>query len=367
LLLKGTEGSLKHLFSRNTEDLSVSSLALTLLLYLSLNAGMAGLAVPMGNFIPSMLIGGLVGRILGEIIANSRLEGAESLADAGVYAMVGSAAMLGGFTHMTIAVVVILVEAARDLSLVSPLMLSITISHIVSTALNHHSYDEVLILRKGVPFLQPELPTEMDNHGIVAADLCEELPKEALLPPEAPLETVRKALERWEIEHFPVISDGVCIGLTSRTRLEAAMRVRGAFLAKDATTPRVLEENLEPASLSDLPMGSPLGSDEDADAEEFVNEFCTPTASLANIDNALSIIEQDLAVQRLMDPSPYILMEEMPAFRVYPLFTRTGTSAACVVSRQGEFRGLLSRVNLMAAASNEWRPPKSKKRYRPLP
>merc|ERR1711879_789898 len=119
---------------------------------------MAGLAVPMGNFIPSMLTGALVGRILGEIIASSQVEAAVTLADAGVYAMVGSAAMLGGFTHMTIAVVVILVEAARDLSLVAPLMLSISVSHIVSTCVNHHSYDEVLILRKGVPFLQPELP-----------------------------------------------------------------------------------------------------------------------------------------------------------------------------------------------------------------
>merc|ERR1719220_1095589 len=96
-------------------------------------------------------------------------------ADAGVYALVGSAAMLSGFTHMTIAIVVILVEAAHDLSLVSPLMLSIFISHIVSTCVNRHSYDEALILRKGVPFLESELPFEMDRHGLVAADLCQVL------------------------------------------------------------------------------------------------------------------------------------------------------------------------------------------------
>ena len=33
-------------------------------------------------------------------------------------------------------------------------MLSIFVSHIVSKLINHHGYDEVLILRKGVPFLE---------------------------------------------------------------------------------------------------------------------------------------------------------------------------------------------------------------------
>eukprot|EP00928_Gymnodinium_smaydae_P034516 TRINITY_DN24435_c0_g1_i2.p1 TRINITY_DN24435_c0_g1~~TRINITY_DN24435_c0_g1_i2.p1 ORF type:complete len:806 (-),score=150.46 TRINITY_DN24435_c0_g1_i2:571-2874(-) len=227
LLLQGTEGSLKHLFSRNTEALNPGSLVMTFSLYIALNAGLAGIAVPMGNFIPSMLIGALSGRFLGEMVAaHGGANGGEGayFADAGVYAMVGSAAMLGGFTHMTLAVVVILVEAARDLSLVSPLMLSIFISHIVSACVIRQGYDEVLILRKGVPFLNAELPSELDHHGIVAADLCESVPDETLLPREARLDALQRALDHTEVVHFPVIEDGVCIGLASRARLEAALR-----------------------------------------------------------------------------------------------------------------------------------------------
>lgn len=350
LLLKGTEGSLKHLYSRNTEDFHLGALALTLCLYMFLNAGMAGLAVPMGNFVPSMLIGALAGRILGEAVAGSAL--AMGLADAGVYAMVGSAAMLGGFTHMTIAVVVILVEAARDLSLISPLMLSVSISHIVSACVNRHSYDEVLILKKAVPFLEPELPREMDNHGIVAADLCQEIPSSALLAPEATIDAVQRALERREVMHFPVIADGVCIGLLSRARLEAAMRARGASLQKAEATPRLPEE---PDEVGD-----------DIDVEAFVQELCAlkghsdeQSFHIGGDRAAVAPVhESTLLVYRLMDPSPYTLLEEMPVPRLYPLFTRTGATAACVISRQGEFRGVLSRVNLLSAAGSAWSLPK---------
>lgn len=374
LLLKGTEGSLKHLFSRNTEALNVPSIAMTLSLYMLLNIGMAGLAVPMGNFIPSMLIGALVGRLVGEEFAR---KGMDPLADAGVYAMVGSAAMLGGFTQMTIAIVVILAEAGRDLSLVSPLMLSISVSHIVTKCINQHGFDEVLILRKGVPFLEAELPREMDNQGVVAADLCEDLPADVQLPPEASIEAVQRALERKDVVHFPVISDGVCIGLTSRARLEAAMRAMGAVKRKDESTPKVLAED-DPGVMSD---GATMSercepSDEELDIDGFIGGLCTPTNKASKNGREFRYADMHAAppkeslvpVHRLMDSAPYTLLEEMPAPRFYPLFTRTGTSAACVVSSRGEFRGLLSRVNLISAASSAWRPPKKSRtnRYEPL-
>merc|ERR1719443_641239 len=139
---------------------------------------MPGLPVPMGCFVPCLLIGAMLGRFVGEAVAPMEL----ALAHPGVYALVGSAAMLSGFTHMTIAIVVLLVEAAADLSLVSPIMLGILIASLASKAVNHHAYDEVLILRKGVPFLDAEVPHEMDNDGSTAGDLCDEYDPVAILP-----------------------------------------------------------------------------------------------------------------------------------------------------------------------------------------
>jgi H+/Cl- antiporter ClcA len=50
----------------------------------------------------------------------------------GFYAVCGAAAMLSGFTHMSLAIVVLLIEASMDLELTIPLMVSI----IVSTTVN---------------------------------------------------------------------------------------------------------------------------------------------------------------------------------------------------------------------------------------
>merc|ERR1719436_851131 len=118
---------------------------------------MPGLPVPMGSFIPCLLIGAISGRLFGELLD---LSGAGA-SHAGTYAIVGSAAMLGGFTHMTLAIVVLLVEATRDLGLIPPLMLSIFVAHLVSKWMNPHAYDEHLIHKKGVAFLDAELPEEL--------------------------------------------------------------------------------------------------------------------------------------------------------------------------------------------------------------
>jgi len=302
LLFKGAEGTVKHLFSRNTDTSHPSSLAVALAVYATLAAGMAGLPVPMGNFLPSMLIGALAGRLLGEAVGSSAV--GHTLADAGVYALVGSAAMLSGFTHMTIAVVVILVEAAHDLSLA--------------------------------------------------------LPSDAVLPPEASVGAVQRALEKWEVTSFPVVVDGVCVGLTPRTRLEAAMRARGAYLSKDLAPVKVLDDNdgavQSPCHLSE--------EDDELDLGELLEGLYSPMASSLKLEVEGPPFgpEATLPLHSIMDPSPYTILEDMPAPRLYPLFTRTGTSVACVVSTRGEFRGLLSRVNLISAAKRALRPAALRKR-----
>merc|ERR1719356_1576883 len=111
--------------------------------------------------------------------------------------------------------------------------------------------------------------------------------------------------------------------------------------------------------------------DDDVDIDGFIQALGNDDSSTSGfLEETQGTIESMLPVHRLMDSAPYTLLEEMPAPRLYPLFTRTGTSAACVVSRRGEFRGLLSRVNLISAASHAWRPPRkpraSASRYEPL-
>merc|ERR1719387_887304 len=105
-------------------------------------------------------------------------------------------------------------------------MLGIFVSHIVSKLINHHGYDEILIIRKGVPFLETEVPHELGDLGLAAVDFCSPLPDAALLAPQSTKEAVKEALRLQEVCLFPVLepSNGACMGFVTRARLEKTLR-----------------------------------------------------------------------------------------------------------------------------------------------
>merc|ERR1719507_1404766 len=113
-----------------------------------------------------MLLGALFGRAVGDIVRALGFTATVS----GVYAVVGSAAMLCGFKQMTLAVVLIVVECINDLALTPIVMLSVTVSMLVNWSINEKGHDEEQIEKKDLPFLEGEAPTRLDNS--TAMDLC---------------------------------------------------------------------------------------------------------------------------------------------------------------------------------------------------
>lgn len=289
LLLTTSEGALRRLFStRNTGDIYPANTGLALAAYTVLNICMTGVPVPSGNFTGTMLIGGLVGRFVGSLVRLFWHE-RDELACSGVYAMVGSAAMLCGFKQISLAVVVFIVEAGNDLSLTTPLMMSVTISLLLNRLFLKSGFDEEQILRKNIPFLPPEPPPGLSR--VPALELCDLLPATAVLPPDAPVAAVRRALEQLEVSSFPVVrGSGVCLGFVTRARLEAALG------ACSGTSPGGV-----------------------------------------------------LAVKRLMDSVPYMILEDAVVPLFYALFAKAGASVVCVVSVEGEFRGMITRNSVIAA------------------
>eukprot|EP00747_Dinoflagellata_sp_TGD_P051506 gnl/TRDRNA2_/TRDRNA2_147382_c1_seq1.p1 gnl/TRDRNA2_/TRDRNA2_147382_c1~~gnl/TRDRNA2_/TRDRNA2_147382_c1_seq1.p1 ORF type:complete len:763 (-),score=85.45 gnl/TRDRNA2_/TRDRNA2_147382_c1_seq1:66-2333(-) len=364
LLLTGMEAAVKHLFSRQALALNPVRLTLVLVIFMPLSAGMPGLSVPMGLFVPSLLSGALIGRIVGEVVHkfDDRL-----FASAGVYALLGSAAMLGGFTHMTLAIVALLVEAANDLSLVSPLMLSIMVAHIVARSINHHAYDEIIIMKKGVPFLDAEVPEEYTAE-VRAIDLCEVPCDEALLSPEPSIATLEAALAVLDVQHFPVIdSQNQCIGLTSRSRLESAVKAwragestisgsgnsrPGGSLGFDRSdnVPHHIASNHLAEVDKDLGLNRAI--------KEIVAPFAHHRRAGSNLSTCTTGSAHVLPVTRIMDPSPFTVFEDMPVPRFYPLFAKTGVSIAVVVTKRGEFCGLISRAHLISDIRMGHMPPK---------
>ena len=88
-----------------------------------------GLPVPSGLFVPGILSGAIYGRLSGTLFIEimpllfpSHLHRHAAL---GTYALVGSAAMLGGISRLCIALTVILVECTGDIQLTVPLMIAV--------------------------------------------------------------------------------------------------------------------------------------------------------------------------------------------------------------------------------------------------
>ncbi len=133
------------------EELCAPTTVLAFLCYFVVAASVTfGGAFPAGVFIPNMLMGAATGRLFGSLaeMINS------SAAPKGTYALIGSAAMLSGFTRMTAAVVVIIIEATASLDVLAPIILACVISRATAAYLIGASLDERLIIAKGVPFLE---------------------------------------------------------------------------------------------------------------------------------------------------------------------------------------------------------------------
>eukprot|EP00928_Gymnodinium_smaydae_P053641 TRINITY_DN37589_c0_g1_i1.p1 TRINITY_DN37589_c0_g1~~TRINITY_DN37589_c0_g1_i1.p1 ORF type:complete len:766 (-),score=115.44 TRINITY_DN37589_c0_g1_i1:14-2311(-) len=329
LLLTTSEGAVKRLFSRhNVNEIHLQNEVLAFFVYTMLNIGLTGVSVPSGNFTGSMLIGGLAGRIMGSFV---RGHGPHGLAVSGVYAMVGSAAMLAGFKQMSLAVVIFITGCASDFDLILPLMVSVAVSLVLNTALSERGFDEEQILRKRIPFLSAEAPRSLD--GCVASDLLDEIPDAALLPPEASVEAVKAALAVSELRDFPVVreSDGstdlTCIGFTTRARLNAAL---DAFTAP---TPARADGKVDGGS-------SPAGPEGDLEMSCLI---AGQLARAASMDWGQTLVP----VERLADKSPYTILYTMSAPHLYALFSKAGVRVASVISESGAYCGTISRRGLI--------------------
>ena len=231
LMLQNEEGVVKHLFARDdlySEELFSPTTVLAFLAYFFLAASLTfGGAFPAGVFIPNMLMGAALGRLFGSVaeLVNS------NAAPKGTYALIGSAAMLSGFTRMTAAVTVIIIEATASLDVLAPIILACVVSRATAETLVGTSLDEKLIVAKGVPFLEhdphPSTVSMKIGDALREAD-ARRGPVIAFRKKER-LRVLLNALLLTEHNAFPVLEDVErnerVVGLVTRAMLQRVLRM----------------------------------------------------------------------------------------------------------------------------------------------
>lgn len=133
--------------------------------YFFMAAITSGTLCPAGLFVPTLLAGAAFGRIVGHIL---NCAAGNFVTDAGSYALIGAAAILGGMSRMTIAGTIIILEACGNSAYLLPLMVTFAAARYTGNAINLPMYDMQIAIKE-LPFLEGSLKTLglLNYHPIV--------------------------------------------------------------------------------------------------------------------------------------------------------------------------------------------------------
>lgn len=220
LFLVPAETAIKQLFHfREYDDTSYAtfgfgSLFMFVIPYFFLSAATAGLSVPRGVFIPTLLAGAAYGRLWGHVL-NILFPG--SVADAGTYALMGAASINGGVTRITISMTIIMLETSGNITYLLPLMVTFIAARYSGNAINMGLYD-LLIYVNELPFVVPSLRNlGLLNYSPVSEHMA--TPVKVFHVYEKVRDVV-KVLKETKHNGFPVINkDGKLQGIILRQNL----------------------------------------------------------------------------------------------------------------------------------------------------
>ena len=202
-----------------------------------------GIKVPAGIYVPSMVAGGLLGRIAGHIVqylalnhSDTGLFGScspdnapESCVVPGVYAMVGAGATMCGVTRLSVTLAVILFELTGSLDHVLPFSVGVLVSKWTADALEPLSIYDLLLDMNSYPFLdnkvRPIFTTEL---GDITPRLRSQRLVDISRSPLVPATCLREKLEYLhsvgELDGgIAIIRGGILKGLLPAPDLEYAL------------------------------------------------------------------------------------------------------------------------------------------------
>jgi len=327
LLHSGQEGLIKHLLERsNNSDHTFDTVSLLVMLitYFAIASLIFGIQVPAGNFVPSMTIGAIMGRLVGVFLIETNLSYS---AEPGAYALMGAAAMLGGVTRMTLTLACLLVEVTKDVPALLPMMFVLVLAKSVGDFLSP-SFDHGMMHVQHLPFLEEEPPREFNI--LTARDVMAR--SVVVLKEVEKVGDLLAVLKRTTHNGFPIVD----VGQHSRCTFFVGLLLKRQLLA--VLRERTWELQAKGVSLSEHGRARFMGSAFTKSTEESIIQ----QLQLSEEDK-----EQTLDLRPFMDPSPYVVNELMPLRRVYRLFNEIGVRHLPVVDCREQVVGIITRKDIL--------------------
>ncbi|KAI9808389.1 MAG: hypothetical protein M1827_007486 [Pycnora praestabilis] len=294
-----------------------------------------GIKVPAGIYVPSMVVGGLMGRIVGHMVQYLALRfpdaaifgncpvdgGPESCVVPGVYALVAAGATMCGVTRLSVTLAVILFELTGSLDHVLPFSIAVLVSKWTADALEPLSIYDLLTDMNSYPFLdnkvRPIFTTEL-------GDITPRLRRQRIIDiSNSPLvlaSDLRRKLEYLQLAGeldggLPIIRHGILVGLIPAPDLEFALDK----LESEEVTLCLMATHIK---LNGFPSGDRSGSSGEEEEGDVVGD------------------EDPTDFTPYIDPAPVALDVKSPMDLAYECFVKLGLRYLCV-TREGLYAGLV--------------------------
>ena len=168
---------------------------------------------PGGLFVPSLILGAAVGAEVG-ILENLW----QGVGQPATYALAGMGAFFGAVTKTPITAIVIVFEITRDFNLVLPLMMAVITAYLVADKLVAGSLYTRLLELKGISL--PEGNSDAIWSELRAEDVMQT--RVETLSSSLTLDQAIQAFARSHHRGFPVLENGVLVGIITQTDLARA-------------------------------------------------------------------------------------------------------------------------------------------------
>ena len=289
-----------------------------------------GIKIPAGIYVPSMVVGGLMGRIVGHLIQylvfmhpNHALFGScptgaglEGCVTPGVYALVAAGATMCGVTRLSVTLAVILFELTGSLDHVLPFSLSVLVAKWTADALEPLSIYDLLTDMNNYPLLDNKIRPIFTND--LSAITPKVRPHRIIDVSTSPLVSATNLRRKLEILHsageldsgLPIVRHGVLVGLIPAPDLEFALD-------------KLEDEDHSLCLMATNVAYQGSGIEDDDDDDEREEPGGDPTDFTPYID-----------------PAPVALDIHSPMDLVFQCFVKLGLRYICV-SKDGAYAGLV--------------------------
>ncbi|EMC98747.1 hypothetical protein BAUCODRAFT_65114 [Baudoinia panamericana UAMH 10762] len=317
-----------------------------------------GVKVPAGIYVPSMVIGGLLGRIIGHCVQYLTLRypdfglfagcpadgNPEGCVVPGVYALVAAGATMCGVTRLSVTLAVILFELTGSLEHVLPFSLGVLIAKWTADALEPLSIYDLLTDMNAYPYLDAKArPVFTSELGDITDPPRRNRFVDITTSPLVPATQLRMKLQYLHMAGeldggLPVLRDGILVGMIPAPDLEYALD----RLESD-------DNKLCLMSPRDSPQDQWSGQ-ESSVAESRHDPFGPDGASDRQHAPA---DEHDLTdFTPFIDPAPVALDITSPMDLVFECFVKLGLRYICVL-REGKYAGMVHKKQFVRFVKEE--------------